>query len=746
MPDLSKLNEAQRNAVTWGEGPLLVLAGPGSGKTTVVVNRILYLLERGVPPESILVITFTRDAAQSMQQRFRMHSDKTQPVVFGTFHSVFYQILRESGDVHQRSLLSESQKKQIMTALLKQYDARADASCAARHETTSGMQTAGDVAGQEGAGFRDSLAEEAEKLLCAVSLYKNTGEIGRAEKMAPSGRREIFQKILRDYREAVQRAGALDFDDMIYECGRLLQEREEVRKRWQKRFSHILIDEFQDCNPMQYETLKLLSGEPHSIFAVGDDDQSIYGFRGACPEILRRFAEEFPAEQILLNINYRSRDRIVRNSLAVIQENKNRFPKELKAAECGTAECETAECGTAEYETAKCGTAECKTAECGTAECKAVECRAAEERAAGKGIAEEGSAREEEDAECLRILAFEKREEQYAYLCEQMRIWHERHGADGKRCALLFRTNSYMQGMAVRLRSAGIPFVMKEKGKSIYEHFIVKDIMAYLLLAAGEWRREHMLRVLNKPARFVSREAVGDGRSIGEMIAWYSTGAGFGTNSGAGCRRAVEALEEMERRMKYLGSLSPALAVNYVLKGMHYDTCLQNAAGRNPEKMAEWGELLEWLKEDAGRFTDVRAWRRAQEEYTEKMQEKGNSKRQEPEEGAIRLMSIHGSKGLEFDRVLVPDCNEQVFPHGHLPDEETVEEERRIFYVAMTRAKESLELLYLTGDKVRPRLPSRFLNPLIHSSSSSISSSNSQLSRYSSKASATCSYSASSSI
>ena len=572
-----------------------------------------------------------------------------------------------------------------MTALLKQYDARADASCAARHETTSGMQTAGDVAGQEGAGFRDSLAEEAEKLLCAVSLYKNTGEIGRAEKMAPSGRREIFQKILRDYREAVQRAGALDFDDMIYECGRLLQEREEVRKRWQKRFSHILIDEFQDCNPMQYETLKLLSGEPHSIFAVGDDDQSIYGFRGACPEILRRFAEEFPAEQILLNINYRSRDRIVRDSLAVIQENKNRFPKELRAAECRTAE-------------------------------------------------------------CLRILAFEKREEQYAYLCEQMRIWHERHGADGKRCALLFRTNSYMQGMAVRLRSAGIPFVMKEKGKSIYEHFIVKDIMAYLLLAAGEWRREHMLRVLNKPARFVSREAVGDGRSIGEMIAWYSTGAGFGTNSGAGCRRAVEALEEMERRMKYLGSLSPALAVNYVLKGMHYDTCLQNAAGRNPEKMAEWGELLEWLKEDAGRFTDVRAWRRAQEEYTEKMQEKGNSKRQEPEEGAIRLMSIHGSKGLEFDRVLVPDCNEQVFPHGHLPDEETVEEERRIFYVAMTRAKESLELLYLTGDKVRPRLPSRFLNPLIHSSSSSISSSNSQLSRYSSKASATCSYSASSSI
>lgn len=327
-----------------------------------------------------------------------------------------------------------------------------------------------------------------------------------------------------------------------------------------------------------------------------------------------------------------------------------------------------------------------------------------------------------------------------------MKIWHERHGADGKRCALLFRTNSYMQGVAVRLSSAGIPYVMKEKGKSIYEHFIVKDIMAYLLLASGEWRREHLLRVLNKPARYVGREAVGDGRSIGEMIAWYRTGAGVGTGSGAGCRRAVKALEEMERRMKCLGGLPPALAVHYVLKGMHYESCLQNAARKNPEKLEAWMELLEWLKEEAGRFSDIREWRRAQEEYTQKMQEKEISPRQETEEGAIRLMSIHGSKGLEFDRVLVPDCNEHVFPHGNLPDEETVEEERRIFYVAMTRAKESLELLYLTGDKARPRLPSRFLNPLIQSSSSSISSSNSQLSRYSSKASATCSYSASSSI
>lgn len=681
MPDLSKLNEAQRKAVTWGGGPLLVLAGPGSGKTTVIVNRVRYLLERGVPPESVLVITFTRDAALSMQQRFQNACERTQPVSFGTFHSVFYRILRESGGVRQRNLLTESQKKHIMTALLRQLDDW-------RETTAAGC----------------GLADEAEKLLCAVSLYKNTGDLDRAQKLLPPGRQGTLEKILREYREAVRRTGALDFDDMLYECRELLQERADVRKRWQERFSHILIDEFQDCNPMQYETLKLLAGEARNVFAVGDDDQSIYGFRGACPDVLRRFAEEFRGGRILLNVNYRSRERIVRASLAVIGENGNRFPKELRAADREAAERKTSER------------------------------KPSEPWAAG------------EPGASLRVLAFEGKEQQYAYLCEQMKRWQERQGKEGKRCALLFRTNAHMQGAAVRLSGAGISYVMKEKRKSIYEHFIVKDVMAYLLLAAGDWQREYLLRVLNRPARYVGREAVGEGRSIGEMVDWYRRAAAFGTGSAAGCRRALGALEELERQMKCLSRLSPGLAVNYVRKGIRYEVFLQNAARGNPEKSAEWRELLEWLKEDAARFPDVRAWRRAQEEYTQSIQEREVPSGRENEDGPILLMSVHGSKGLEFDRVLIPDCNEHVFPHGSLPDEGTVEEERRIFYVAMTRAKENLELLYLTGDKARPRLPSRFLNPLLHSSSSSMSSSNSQLSRYSSKASATRSYSSSSSM
>lgn len=694
MPDLSKLNEAQRRAVTWGGGPLLVLAGPGSGKTTVIVGRVLYLLERGVPPESVLVITFTRDAALSMQQRFQNACERTQPVSFGTFHSVFYRILRESGGVRQRNLLTESQKKHIMTALLRQID---DRQGSPGNEQLTGVDNwRGMPDSTQPTGFCDrreapaagcGLVEEAEKLLCAVSLYKNTGDLDRAQKLLSPGRQGTLEKILREYREAVRRTGALDFDDMLYECRRLLQERADVRKRWQERFSHILIDEFQDCNPMQYETLKLLAGEARNVFAVGDDDQSIYGFRGACPDVLRRFAEEFHGGKILLNVNYRSRERIVKASLAVIGENRNRFSKELRASEQKTAEQKTS----------------------------------------------------------LRVLSFEGKEQQYAYLCEQLKRWQERQGREGKRCALLFRTNAHMQGVAVRLSGVGISYVMKEKRKSIYEHFIVKDVMAYLLLAAGDWQREYLLRVLDRPARYVGREAVGEGRSIGEMIRWYRTADGLGTGSAAGCRRALGALEELERQLKCLGRLSPGLAVNYVLKGMRYEVFLQNAARGNPEKSAEWRELLEWLKEDAARFPDVRAWRRAQEEYTQKVSEREVPSGRENEESPILLMSVHGSKGLEFDRVLIPDCNEHVFPHGSLPDEETVEEERRIFYVAMTRAKESLELLYLTGDKARPRLPSRFLNPLLHSSSS-ISSSNSQLSRYSSKASATRSYSSSSSM
>lgn len=647
MLDLNSLNEAQRKAVTWGRGPLLLLAGPGSGKTFTITKRILYLLERGVSPEEILVITFTKEAAAAMQSRFRQLSERVSPVNFGTFHSVFYHILLESGGFRHLQLLNDSQKKKIMISVLRRY------------EMTS------------------ELSEDAVRILAVVSLYKNTGDRERAISQMPPGWGEHFEKIAASYTEAVREAGAADFDDMLFECRRLLEENQNVRSSWQTRFRHILIDEFQDCNPVQYEVIRLLAGESCNLFAVGDDDQSIYGFRGASPDILRRFEEDFGAERLLLDVNYRCTEEIVKASLSVIAENQDRFPKALRAADPG---------------------------------------------------GEKG----------LHLRPFQDRAAQTGWLLRQAAEWRQCHREDGVRCAVLFRTNSGMQRAAAALHGAGIPVFMRERGKNIYEHFVVKDIMAYLLLAAGDWRREYLLRIVNRPVRYISREAVGEGRTIPEMQAYYRE------------QHKIENLSCFQKQLNSLKGMPPALGIRYILKAVGYEGHLRTLAKGDQEKLSEWREIIEWLKADAGRFQKVHDWAEAQESYigeTEKHFLRSDEKE------TICLMTVHGAKGLEFDKVIIPDCNERVFPHGDLQTREQIEEERRIFYVAMTRAKKSLELLYLTGDSARPRLPSRFLNPLLErrnhsssSSSSSINSSNSQLSRYSSKASATASYSSSSSI
>ena len=635
MLDLNDMNESQRMAVTHGEGPLLLLAGPGSGKTFTITRRILYLLERGVPPEQILVITFTREAAESMQSRFQRMSSGFSPVNFGTFHSIFYHILQKSNTIKSTELLTNSEKKNLIMPIMKK----------------CGEGSGSDLSWE-------SLREDAAALLAAVSYYKNTLCLQKAAGKVPIEWREHFPLILENYDRAVLACGRLDFDDMLCRCRQLLLQDASFRQEWQGRFRHILIDEFQDTNPVQYETVKLLAGEGCSIFAVGDDDQSIYGFRGSEPECLKRFQREYGADQLLLDINYRSHPEIVRASLAVISENKDRFDKQL---------------------------------------------RPSTER------------KETSQQERIRLLAFGGKEEQYAYLVNRLKDFTKNNNDDGKtECAVLFRTNSKMQGLAVRLRSAGIPYIMGERMQSIYEHFIAKDVTAYLRLASGEWSRELLLRIVNRPSRYVSREAFGSGAStIGELIEYYKK-AEFPE------RRQVEALKHLkgfERQLNALSRLSPGLGVAYVQKASGYERYLLKLAGGNCEKLAEWREMLEWLREDAGRFSNVKEWCAAQEAHTKALERQGRGSGQKgiPEGGqkaVIRLMTVHGAKGLEYDTVILADCNEGIYPHGRLQGEAEVEEERRIFYVAMTRAKENLELLYLTGEEERSRPPSRFLKPL----------------------------------
>ena len=648
MLDLGILNEAQREAVTHGEGPLLVLAGPGSGKTLTITQRIFYLLSvKKVPPERILVITFTREAAKSMQKRFLGNCRGGCPVSFGTFHSFFYHILRESHIINQHRLLTLQDKKKLLLPILKKYRAQEA------------------LPGKEEENLRE-WEETAVKLLAAISYYKNTQDQERAVKGLSSCWKEGFEAVCREYEIARQRSGGLDFDDMLYLCLWHLSRDRELQAYWRKRFFHILIDEFQDINPVQYEIVKLLSGNVCSIFAVGDDDQSIYGFRGSSPACLKRFALEYGAKQLLLDINYRSREEIVKASLLVIGENRERFSKMLRA------------------DPARKDPAEEK-----------IVCIYACESTCRQYEAVTGALLEKQNQETL---------------------------------AVLFRTNFRMQRFALYLKKEGIPYEMKEKTQNPYSHFIVRDLTSFMKIAEGTGKREDWLRVWNIVEPWEGRDILEENAESFE-------------------KREGRILLEKIRKGK---NFPPGLFIRYISKALGYEKHLRKKSADNGEIFEEWLEMLEWAGEDAESCKSMAQWMRRQTEWGEAFLP---DKKEPPaffsekrERSRISLMTIHASKGLEFDCVCLPDCNENVFPHGRMPDGEDCEEERRIFYVAMTRARKSLELFFVTGTKERPRQPSRFLTPLWKQYYSSTSSSTSQLSRYSSKASATLSYSSSSSI
>lgn len=635
MLKLEQLNDSQRQAVMHGEGPLLVLAGPGSGKTFTITQRIFYLIEeQKVPPEEILVITFTKEAALSMQHRFLEESNQPYPVSFGTFHSVFYHILKQSQAAGSISILKENKKRQMILSALKQ--------------TLSGISRWDEREKKE------SMTEDANRMLAAISFYKNTGDLDAAKGKLSEEWKIHFEAVLKKYEQQRKHIHAIDFDDMISDCERLLRQNSDMRKYWQNRFSHILMDEFQDINPVQYQVITLLTIPPYNLFAVGDDDQAIYGFRGAKPSCLKQFAQQFQARQLLLQVNYRSYPEIVKASLAVINENKDRFVKQLEACKENTKKAETLK----------------------------------------------------QACEIVSLKSFVHREEQYDYLLNQLEQCEMDSGA------VLFRANTYMQSFALRLQREGIAFEMKEKGNSIYENNIAKDIFAYMRIAAGEQSRELFLQIINKPLRYISREALQEENVTMDGIRRYYEKHNPQWASFEFREKIQNSIQRLEKHLKFLKEAKPFLAIQYIRKMIGYEKYLTEESLKQKngsEHLEVWLEQLDFLSEDAKNYQSLRDWMEAQKRYKKMLSEQGTGERNS---NKIQLMTVHASKGLEFDRVWIPDCNEKNFPHG-TPDKEGCEEERRIFYVAMSRAKKSLELLYLTGTKERPRLPSRFLKPLL---------------------------------
>lgn len=645
----------QEEAINHGDGPAAVLAGPGSGKTFVTVQRIRQLItSQGLDPAHILVITFTKAAAGEMQERFFRLMETTLPVWFGTFHAVFYHILRQSAQYRGYTIITETEKRKLIRDIIH------------NHKRFLYLQE-----------------EDIEEVVTAVSRYKTktaeadrdlpVAEAGVAQEQKPGTldkaseiqrmKREDFLFLLGEYQGWLAEFSKFDFDDLVTECLRILREDADCLARWQGQFSYILVDEFQDISPMQYQIVKLLAMPENNLFVVGDDDQSIYGFRGASPDSIQRFLSDFPqARQILLDVNFRCHEKIVQAAGKVIAENTNRIPKQILSS----------------HEN-------------------------------GEGLTLYPMPSQEKLQRT--VTAILKKEQEAGRLSD---------------CAVICRTNFDCGFWAQVLHEAGIPYVLREKPKNRFSHFVIRDICAYLALGQGDHERRHFFRIMNRPVRYIRRDSLPEERVDREALIGYYAG--------------IPAIQERVRRLyRDLDSLSGRrlhLQIHYIRKVIGYEAYLWEKYGS--EKAKELVGIGEEFEAFSRQFSSVQEMKTYMEAYTEVLNQPVGNRT------GVKLLTMHASKGLEFRTVLLPECNEGKIPSDQSGTQEGTEEERRMFYVAMTRAKNSLHLFY-QDEKTGKNLPSRFLKPLL-TQGSSTSSSNSAASRNSSKASATASYSSSSSI
>ena len=606
-------NEAQTQAIQHTDGPCLVLAGPGSGKPLTIVNRVKYLIEKQkVRPEEILVVTFTRFAAAEMKSRLCLVMGKRDlPVTVGTFHGIYYGILKWAYRMNQENILSETEKYQILRGVINKE----------RMEIFDEEDFIQDIAAE-------------------IGKVKNN-RIPLEEFVSEKCSADAFRNIYRNYEQHRKELKKIDFDDMLVLCYELFRARPDVLAQWQKKFRYVLIDEFQDINRIQYDVIRMLAQPENNLFVVGDDDQAIYGFRGADSELMLGFGKDFPdAKQILLGMNYRSTANIVQNSLKLIENNVERYSKKLEA--------------------------------------------------------------NREGGSCLHIQEVKDPVEEAEYVLEEIQKCKE-NGIKEEEIAILFRVHTDARAVVEAMVERKIPFQMKEHLPNIYEHFIAKDIMAYFRLATGARHRQDFLQIMNRPKRYLGRDSVAGAKaSFEDMRKFY-------------CDKdwMIDRIDQFEWDVKMLMKMAPYAAIQYIRKRIGYDDFLKEYAFTHQINRSDLNEVLAEIEEAAKAFSSVEEWFAHVEEYTETLKVK-EKERNRPRPG-VRLMTIHASKGLEFKQVFLIAANEGRIPYQKAKTDKEIEEERRLFYVAMTRAKDFLKICYVKIKNGKEVAPSRFVDELLKS-------------------------------
>lgn len=634
MDIFQDLNPEQKEAVQCLEGPFLILAGAGSGKTKVVTYRIVNLLNSGVSPRSILGLTFTNKAANEMRERVQKltHND----VIICTFHSLGARILRESIDVlgyHPRFTIYDEEDAEKLLGLCL-----------------------------EEVGVSDKKGEQ-KTFKIAISKLKNrmiTPDNVKAADL-PSTLESLVPKVYALYQSKLKECNALDFDDLLYLTVRLFQEHPHILEVYQSRWQYLLIDEYQDTNAAQYEIVRHLVAKSHNLFVVGDPDQSIYSWRGADINNILHFERDFPGAKVVrLEQNYRSRANILEAANALISNNEDRYEKNLWSTK-------------------------------------------------GEG-------------ERIKVFVGYDEKEEARFVARQIRKFHESQGVPLKEMVVFYRTNAQSRPFEDQLLSQGLPYIIYG-GVSFYQRREVKDILAFLRMVHSGSDFVSFARTINLPKRGIGEVTLEKIRlgAAAENMPIYDFCVRLLTNDSArsGLKFTTKVLEGLKDYAGIIARLRDMVGVSHLsdlvkaaIEQSGYIGFLQEdkeTADERKENLAELvSKAVEW---------EMATENPSLEGFLEELSLKSATDEGDGLQDRVRLMTLHNGKGLEFITSFIVGLEEDLLPHinsrGSL---KAVEEERRLFYVGMTRAKEYLyltcaETRYMWGSPKMQR-PSRFLKEI----------------------------------
>lgn len=613
-------SKEQKSAIHFKDGPALVLAGPGSGKTTVIVNRIISLIkEHSVSPSSILVITFTKAAAKSMRQRFlSLTGESYVSVTFGTFHAVFFSMLRHAYNYSAGSIIkADIQYNYIRNAAM-------------------GFELEYPDENEMVTGIISEISRVKSNRLC-IDTYE-----------AVSCPAATFRLIYKKYENMLISRRMIDYDDMIIMCYELLSKRADYRKAWQDKYKYILVDEFQDINKAQYDTIKLIAGKQANLFVVGDDDQSIYAFRGSKPDIMLGLSTEYrDIVQMYLNTNYRCSSEIVAGARSLIEYNKVRFAKDIRS--CGMC--------------------------------------------SGR----------------IKVCKMADIEEEALYLSKEVRELIA-DGIKPEEIAVISRTNIISNIYYTRLNSDGVACRTLTAVHNIYDSWLMQDIAAYMRLSQGMYDKENAVRIINKPSRYIKRALITQPFNFEHLRKCYDGDEGL-----------IKIINDMQFDIKMLSHMSPYAAVNYILKGIGYEDYInEEIIGKRLNKEEVYAKLTE-IKTLSRKYMDIKQWLKYIDEQAEKTEQEnksdkrqGNQKNSDEKDSAraVNIYTMHSCKGLEFKAVFIMDVCEGIIPYNKAVLDNEIEEERRLMYVAMTRAKEKLYLVYPIKRYGHDTAASRFISEI----------------------------------